>query len=722
MRIRSALAFVVALGGCSELEPLLCEPCDGVCPFGLACQAGVCVAPGEPQACGLVCALDSNCAPGRVCREGQCVPEYIDFAVGNGFACVLDVAGVPRCWGENGVGQCGVAPTVDPIRELVVVEGVDDGVDIDCGSSHCCVIRADRTLACWGWNEHGQAEPGGLSGVEELVIALERTCVRFEGGRLECFGREEAAQFGSHRDRERLGVELESIVLGARHTCGVGDGRVYCWGTPFPFFGLLGAAIPVEGTAIFDTGYEDVKLVASGWNHMCALHRDGRVSCWGSSTEGQLAVPEFSAKVVDLEANADWTCARLADETVECWGYWVDRAAGLPLTPRVDGVQRVDLGFNVGCVLDRDEAIRCWGVSEAGLLGNVLQIDFPGPTIVEGVPPAVRVDLGAHHTCALDRAGDVTCWGDDSHGQLGTGAASREGGPPVQAAVEDIMDIALGAFFSCALDGEGDVWCWGGDGRSDPVTGAPRAIVEPTRVPGIPTAHRLYANYRDACVSDATGAVWCWRWPSLVPEQRSLFAGATHIAIGDAHVCAIDPVGDVVCEGNNERGQIGLSPHNAYYTNRIALPAPAVELVSGAFFSCARLSDETVSCWGDAEHGQLGDGLKHLGTGVPSVVSDLVEPRDLVGKAYSICARVAGDGVECWGSNNARQLADGTLIDRSRPEPIDGLASSIQIEVGQLHGCLVRPDGTVECWGLNVRGQIDGTQTAFLEPQPIPGL
>ncbi|MBZ5709724.1 hypothetical protein [Nannocystis pusilla] len=58
---------------------------------------------------------------------------------------------------------------------------------VSCGNWHCCAIKVEDTLACWGNDEDGRASPpaGQFSAV---MAAVEHSCaVRAEGG-VVCWG------------------------------------------------------------------------------------------------------------------------------------------------------------------------------------------------------------------------------------------------------------------------------------------------------------------------------------------------------------------------------------------------------------------------------------------------------------------------------------------------------------------------------------------------------
>jgi alpha-tubulin suppressor-like RCC1 family protein len=79
--------------------------------------------------------------------------------------------------------------------------------------------------------------------------------------------------------------------------------------------------------------------------------------------------------------------------------------------------------------------------------------------------------------------------------------------------------------------------------------------------------------------------------------------------------------------------------------------------------------------------------------------------------------------VSCWGENDHGQLGDGTVIGRSTPAQIGGLPVTIQVVTTANHACALGIDGSVWCWGRGDHGQMgDGTLTDRHIPAPVAPL
>jgi alpha-tubulin suppressor-like RCC1 family protein len=87
------------------------------------------------------------------------------------------------------------------------------------------------------------------------------------------------------------------------------------------------------------------------------------------------------------------------------------------------------------------------------------------------------------------------------------------------------------------------------------------------------------------------------------------------------------------------------------------------------------------------------------------------------------CVVLPDRTVKCWGLNENGQLGDGTVINRSKPAPVPGVSGVLEIVAGGRHNCVRTAGGAVSCWGWNERGQLgDGTTIEHHEAVPVPGL
>jgi alpha-tubulin suppressor-like RCC1 family protein len=147
------------------------------------------------------------------------------------------------------------------------------------------------------------------------------------------------------------------------------------------------------------------------------------------------------------------------------------------------------------------------------------------------------------------------------------------------------------------------------------------------------------------------------------------------------------------------------------------VPTPA-EVVVGENYSCARMSDSTVRCWGHNGRGQLGDGT-FTNRSTPVAVAGLSGVTSLSAAGETTCA-VATAQLYCWGANFKSQLGDGTVTHRATPRRVTPSGTQVrQVRVLATHACAVTTTHSLYCWGDNTRGQLGVGDSS---PRRVPTL
>jgi alpha-tubulin suppressor-like RCC1 family protein len=335
-------------------------------------------------------------------------------------------------------------------------------------------------------------------------------------------------------------------------------------------------------------------------------------------------------------------------------------------------------------------AAKCWGNNQSGVLGNNSTQDSPVPVDVSGLSMGVTsISAGVGLTCALTVSG-VKCWGNNTGGVLGDGTMTSRSVPVAVVGLPDGMRaVSAGWQVACALTAAGGVKCWG-----DNVLGA---------------------------LGDGTSKA-----NSAVPvDVVGLSSGVVQIAAGLNMACVLTGQGAVKCWGSNLQGQLG----NGSTSSSSLVPVDVVGLSSGVIavsvaidgnHVCAVTGTGGVKCWGANFVGELGDGTK-----TRSAI-----PVDVVGLGTSVVAVAAGDnttcalavggGVKCWGQNTEGQLGNGTHDNSSVPIDVVGLgASAVELVAGSSIACVVLSDGTAQCWGNNVWGQLGSGSSGGSSAVPV---
>jgi alpha-tubulin suppressor-like RCC1 family protein len=231
-----------------------------------------------------------------------------------------------------------------------------------------------------------------------------------------------------------------------------------------------------------------------------------------------------------------------------------------------------------------------------------------------------------------------------------------------------------------------------------------------------------------------------------------LTGSVVSLAAGEGETCVLYAGGTVACWGANDYGQLGLGSTSGPEVCQFGGPVPCsttpvvVPGVSGATAvatngqeACVVLSSGAVECWGSNLHGGLGNasvdgGVPGGSSPVPLVVSGLPRASAVGLGSGSACAVLLDGTVQCWGANVYGQLGNGSTTDSTTPVAVSGVSGAVAIAVGWMHACALLADGTVACWGDNGNGALglgtfSGPQTCASISEPcattpgkVPGL
>jgi serine/threonine-protein kinase len=100
----------------------------------------------------------------------------------------------------------------------------------------------------------------------------------------------------------------------------------------------------------------------------------------------------------------------------------------------------------------------------------------------------------------------------------------------------------------------------------------------------------------------------------------------------------------------------------------MGLTAPA-QISAGSDATCAVAGGQAM-CWGDADHGQLGDGTATRRLIPSTPVSGLASVAQVSAGDEWACARTTAGEVWCWGDGSGGQLGDGSVPYRTSPAEV----------------------------------------------------
>src|SRR5262249_20842354 len=149
---------------------------------------------------------------------------------------------------------------------------------------------------------------------------------------------------------------------------------------------------------------------------------------------------------------------------------------------------------------------------------------------------------------------------------------------------------------------------------------------------------------------------------------------------GKGHTCILGADGNAFCWGTNTHGQVGDSSTTPRLTPvPLVGLLPAARISAGSEHTCAILANGSPRCWGRNDLGQLGDG-SNLDRTAPAVVAGLTAvatPVALDVGAQHACVRMSDGSIRCWGQNDHGQLGDGTRAPHFEPRTVEGISELI---------------------------------------------
>ncbi|MBK7660375.1 MAG: choice-of-anchor D domain-containing protein [Betaproteobacteria bacterium] len=533
----------------TDVSPLTTQTSDPVTPVGYAAPAAITIANGEYS---IGCTPSATAAPGTI-SPGQsvCVRHNASVGFNSPVTTTLTIGGVAGTFTTTTTG----GPVLSLSPALVSFVGQTIGTtsggqvvtfsntggfsggffsptvtgDFAIVASNCATPLAANS-SCSITVTFSPLGAGLLNGTLQIVSAAGTISVALSGTGL-----------------TPNPADIVAIAVGYSHTCALTTvGGVKCWGSNG--LGQLGdnqisgnqSLVPVDVPGLAS----GVTAIAAGLEHMCAIAAGGAVKCWGKNSGGQLGDNSRT-----------------------------QRTAPVGVVGLESGVTAIAGGAGHTCALTSAGAVMCWGSNGQGSLGNGSQIDSLVPTAVPSLAAdVVAITVGEAHTCAITGAGGAKCWGINNAGELGNNAIGRQLSPvDVFGLASGVAAISAGGSGTCALTNGGGLVCWGNGLQGQLGNNSNQFSGIPVGVSGLSGGVvSIDAGGFHNCAVSSDGSMRCWGgniWGqigndsttgSLVPTAVSGLDGeVAAISAGSRHTCAVLRNGSVKCWGDNSAGQLG---------------------------------------------------------------------------------------------------------------------------------------------------------------------
>jgi alpha-tubulin suppressor-like RCC1 family protein len=519
------------------------------------------------------------------------------------------------------------------------------------GEYHAVILKADGTLASWGWNLDGFSQtnvPAGLSNVVQVATSADHV-----------------------------------LALKA-------DGSVVAWGRND------------YGQTNVPSSLNNVVQVATGTFHSLALKRDGTVVAWGAGTNnttynyeyGQSAVPPGLSNVVAIAADTVYSIALKADGTLVGWGLYASIPTNTP--PGLVGIVALASGSAHNLVIGNRMPLAL-SQTVAGLANADQVIQLSGND-ANGDSLTLRIT-------ALPGTGALYQFNGGMRGPAIAlnNVVSDSSGRVIFAPAPDGFGMPYSSFNFVANDGLVD---------STTATVTINVNATPFVFTAAPTGIRSTAATMNGwVVPNGLASVAWFEWGSRggyteASEPVAVGSGSSVIRVSgmasnlvargiyQCRFVVSNLVGvtraapqifttgrRAITWGNNNYGQ----------TNTPTDLSNAVSLARGLYHTLAVTAEGTVAAWGAGSPGGPYT-YPHVGQSTPPAgLSNVVA---VAGGALHSLALKADGTVVGWGPN---------VYGATNSPP--GLSNVVGIAAGNYYNLALRADGTVFAWGNNEDGQ-----------------
>ncbi len=462
---------------------------------------------------------------------------------------------------------------------------------------------------------------------------------------------------------------------------------------------------------VYAVGYSGTILHYSGatWSAMTSGTTNTLYDVWGTSSADIYAV---GVGGTILHYNGTGWSAMTSGATDSLYGVWGTASSDLYAVGNGGTILRYNgTSWSRMTTGTTQRLYKVWGTSGS----DVYAIGYAGTTLrgIRGASTAVAVTAADRFACAIKSGGAAYCWGYGAQGQLGNGTTSSSSTPTGVSGSLSFSTISASATYptatqyvmgeACAIAASGTAYCWGSDQFGQLGNGLSSASSVPTTVSG-----------------------------GLVLSS---------VSVGEDHACGVTTTGSGYCWGRNYYGQLGNGTKTGDGSNsspvQVSGSLAFSSISSGASNTCGITANGAAYCWGEGEHGELGNGttlppggFSSSGQSTPVAVTGGFTFRSVSAASGYACGVTTANDAYCWGDNSNGQLGTSATLQAcstyqgttypcaTSPVLVAGGLKFASISTFNDHTCGMTLTGTAYCWGNNSFGQL-GTGDTVSRSAPV---
>ena len=469
------------------------------------------------------------------------------IACGSGFTFILKNDGSVWACGSNYNGQLGLGDTTQRNTFTQVTTNINNDVkQIACGSTHAFILKNDGTVWSCGYNTNGELGLGDSDSKNTFTQVS-----------------------------TNINNDVKQIACGDWHTFIIkNDGSLWACGNNSGQFGLGHTDDKSTFTQVTTNINNDVKEIATGYEHTFIIKNDGSVWACGYNDAGQLGLGKTTTTFTQVD---------------------------------ISGVKQIACGNSHTFILKNDGSVWSCGRNNYGQLGLGDTTNKSSFTQVTGLSEVNKIACGVGHTVILKNDGSVWSCGDNQYGQSGLGATTTKTTfTKVTANIHDTKQIACGGTHTFILKNDGTVWSCGSNG------GGALGLGDTTnRNVFIPHNHSNIKTIK----FDDNDDLFVLKNDGYVYNQNGCRMNY-QVACGMFHTFILKNDGSVWACGRNQYGQLGLGDTVSRTTFTQVNISDVKQISCGYEFTYILKNDGSLWSCGSNGNGQLGLGnntdKKHL--------------------------------------------------------------------------------------------------------------